>query len=68
MFQHRNTILFSTLIFLVVLSSLLPVNAIRHGIGHTALEVLKGFLITLSWFTLYSLIKVSIFARYPACL
>jgi small-conductance mechanosensitive channel len=62
--KNKNFILFSFLILLIILSTFIPVGSVAQGTFHTALQVLKGFLITLEWFTFYYLIKISIFSRY----
>lgn len=66
MVKNRNLILLSFLILFFILSALVPVSFVSKGPLHIALEVLKGSLITLGWFSLYFLIKFSFLARYKS--
>jgi len=64
MVKNRNIILFSTLILLIVLTSLVPISLFPKGSLHITLQILKGILLTLSWAVFYYLIKVTFFERY----
>lgn len=64
MTRNRNVLLFLIFVLLIIASTLVPVSTHAKGSVHIALQVLKGLLITLSWITLYSFLRVFFFERY----
>jgi small-conductance mechanosensitive channel/CRP-like cAMP-binding protein len=64
MVKNKNLLLLFALILLIIASSLVPISLFPKGSLHITLQILKGFLLTLSWAVFYYLIKVSLFERY----
>jgi CRP-like cAMP-binding protein len=64
MIKHKNVLILSVLILLVIATSLVPVSLFPQGSAHITLEIIKGLLLALSWGIFYYLIKVSFFDRY----
>lgn len=61
---HKNLFLLFILFALIILSTLVPVSLFPTGPLHIALQVVKSFLILLSWVFFYYLLKALFFERY----
>jgi len=64
MAKNKSILFLSIFILLVVASSLVPVSLFPKGSLHITMQILKGILLTLSWWVFYYLVKVTFFERY----
>lgn len=64
MVKNKNLFLLFILSALIILSTLVPISSVPKGPLHITLQVVKSFLIILSWVFFYYLLKASFFEKY----